>query len=210
MLTDLYFERTDLYLERIGLIKPTIVKRNNNGEIERLESIGLDIASLVAFWRKCFDLNEPLFEKIILHCKSKDFNEISQRTATTSRSVRELLAEQGVECIIDDEWFENCDVKSEDSVVLSREKYEAYKKLAEAVYEEGAFNHYDNVINSAKIMFKDRKKLVKDTSNETAEKIFKMLISKLESNQFLSGKRIIMEVDVENLAKQFDVEIEEL
>ena len=95
-----------------------------------------------------------------------------------------------------------------DSVVLSREKYEAYKKLAEAVYEEGAFNHYDDVINSAKIMFKDRKKLVKDTSKETAEKIFKMLISKLESNQFLSGNRIIMEVDVENLAKQFDVEIE--
>lgn len=44
-------------------------------------------------------------------------------------------------------------------------------------------------------------------SKETAEKIFKMLISKLDSNQFLSGKRIIMEVDVENLAKQFDVEI---
>ena len=43
---------------------------------------------------------------------------------------------------------------------------------------------------------------------ETAEKIFKMLISELESNQFLSGKRIIMEVDVENLAKKFDVEIE--
>ena len=43
---------------------------------------------------------------------------------------------------------------------------------------------------------------------EMTEKIFKMLISKLDSNQFLSGKRIIMEVDVENLAKQFDVEIE--
>ena len=46
-------------------------------------------------------------------------------------------------------------------------------------------------------------------SKETAEKIFKMLISKLDSNQFLSGKRIIMEVDVENLAKQFDVEIKD-
>lgn len=51
---------------------------------------------------------------------------------------------------------------------------------------------------------------VEQTRKETAEKIFKMLISKLDSNQFLSGKRIIMEVDVENLAKQFDVEIEEL
>ena len=42
----------DLYLERIGLINPTIVKRDNNGKIERLESRGLDIASLVAFWKK--------------------------------------------------------------------------------------------------------------------------------------------------------------
>lgn len=48
-----------------------------------------------------------------------------------------------------------------------------------------------------------------EARKETAEKIFKMLISKLDSNQFLSGKRIIMEVDVENLAKQFDVEIKE-
>ena len=48
-----------------------------------------------------------------------------------------------------------------------------------------------------------------EVHKETAEKIFKMLISKLDSNQFLSGKRIIMEVDVENLAKQFDVEMEE-
>lgn len=47
---------------------------------------------------------------------------------------------------------------------------------------------------------------LKQASKETAEKIFKMLISKLDSNQFLSGKRIIMEVDVENLAKQFGVE----
>lgn len=44
---------------------------------------------------------------------------------------------------------------------------------------------------------------------ETAEKIFKMLISELESNKFLYGKRIIMEVDVENLAKQYGVEVEE-
>lgn len=64
----------DLYLERIGLVNPTIVERDNNGKIERLESRGLDMASLVAFWRKCFDLDGLLFEKIILHCKSKDFN----------------------------------------------------------------------------------------------------------------------------------------
>lgn len=57
--------------------------------------------------------------------------------------------------------------------------------------------------------FLDIEQYKKKVCKETAEKIFKMLISKLDSNQFLSGKRIIMEVDVENLAKQFDVEIKE-
>lgn len=104
----------DLYLERIGLARPTIVKRDNNGQIERLESVGLDMASLVAFWRRCFDLNGLLFEKITLHCKLKDFNAMGQRTLATRRSVRELLAEQGVECVIDDEWFKNHEVKNEE------------------------------------------------------------------------------------------------
>lgn len=53
----------DLYLERIGLARPTIVERDNNGEIERLESVGLDIASLVAFWRRCFDLDGLFFRE---------------------------------------------------------------------------------------------------------------------------------------------------
>ena len=75
----------------------------------------------------------------------------------------------------------------EDSVVLSREEYEKLK--------------YTWITDSD---------AYKKGCKETVEKIFKMLISELESNQFLSGKRIIMEVDVENLAKQFDVEIEEL
>ena len=81
----------------------------------------------------------------------------------------------------------------EDSVVLSREEYERITK--ELVTEQ-------RVTEIAKEYFEKIRK-------ETAEKIFKMLISKLDSNQFLSGKRIIMEVDVENLAKQFDDEIKE-
>ena len=102
----------DLYLERIGLARPTIVKRDNNGKVERLESRGLDIVSLVAFWRKCFDLDGLLFEKITLHCKSKDFNAIGRRPIPQCLSVRELLAEQGVECVIDDEWFKDREVKN--------------------------------------------------------------------------------------------------
>ena len=112
----------DLYLERIGLARPTIVKRDNDGEIERLESVGLDIASLVAFWKRCFDLNGLLFEKITLHCKSKDFNAMGQRTLATCRSVRELLAEQGVECVIDDEWFKDHEVKNAQTAAAEEEK----------------------------------------------------------------------------------------
>lgn len=74
----------------------------------------------------------------------------------------------------------------EDSVVLSRKEYEKLK--------------YTWITDSD---------AYKKGCKEMAEKIFKMLISELESNQFLSGERIIMEVDVENLAKQFGVEIKE-
>ena len=78
----------------------------------------------------------------------------------------------------------------EDSVVLSREVYDEIRT-------------YQSYIPEMKKAFdKIRNAIIK----ETAEKIFKMLISELESNKFLYGKRIIMEADVENLAKQFGVE----
>lgn len=112
----------DLYLERIGLVNPTIVERDNNGKIERLESRGLDMASLVAFWRKCFDLDGLLFEKIILHCKSKDFNAMGGRALATVRSVRELLAEQGVECVIDDEWFKGKEESDYEQKLIATEE----------------------------------------------------------------------------------------
>ena len=140
---------TDLYLERIGLINQTIVKRDNNGKIERLESRGLDMASLVAFWRRCFDLNGLLFEKITLHCKTKDFYAMGQRALATCRSVRELLAEQGVECVIDDEWFngkEENDYKQrliateERYDTLTRTSVEALEKKNERIKELQAEN----------------------------------------------------------------------
>lgn len=122
---------TDLYLERIGFARPTIVKRDNNGEIEQLESIGLDMASLVAFWRRCFDLNGLLFEKITLHCKTKDFYAMGQRTLATRRSVRELLAEQGVECVVDDEWFKGKEENDyEQRLIASEERYEQPQKTS--------------------------------------------------------------------------------
>ena len=89
----------------------------------------------------------------------------------------------------------------QDSVVLSREEYEDYKKHVDNCVEE-----YHRGQHEAEVYYKNIQ--IPRERKETAEKIFKMLISKLDSNQFLSGKRIIMEVDVENLVKQFDVEIE--
>lgn len=118
----------DLYLRRIGLVNPTIVERvNKEGKAERLESRGLDIASLVAFWRKCF--GGFLYEKIVLHCTSKDYNSIGQCNAAQSKNVKELFAENDVECIVDDEWFkgkEENDYKQR--LAASEERYAQLQK----------------------------------------------------------------------------------
>ena len=150
----------DLYLERIGLAKPTIVERDNNGEIERLESVGLDIASLVAFWRRCFDLNGLLFEKITLHCKSKDFNAMGQRTLATCRSVRELLAEQSVECVIDDEWFENHETKNEEVEQADRVLTNACNKFVKRA------ENYENQIKQLRTENKELRKTITEKGEE--------------------------------------------
>ena len=102
-----------------------------------------------------------------------------------TKDVCEVLDEVDINNIARELYDKNYRKLPEDSVVLSRKEYEKLK--------------YTWITDSD---------AYKKGCKETAEKIFKMLISELESNQFLSGKRIIMEVDVENLAKQFDVEIE--
>nr|DAQ94085.1 MAG TPA: hypothetical protein [Caudoviricetes sp.] len=150
----------DLYLERIGLARPTIVKRDNNGEIERLESIGLDMASLVAFWRRCFDLNGLLFEKITLHCKSKDFNAMGQRMLATCRSVRELLAEQSVECVIDDEWFENHETKNEEVEQANRVLTNACNQFAKRA------ENYENQIKQLRAENKELRKTITEKGEE--------------------------------------------
>lgn len=151
---------TDLYLESIGLINPTIVKRDNNGEIERLESVGLDIASLVAFWRRCFDLNGLLFEKITLHCKSKDFNAMGGRAMVQCRSVRELLSEQGVECVIDDEWFKNHEVKNEEVEQADRVLTNACNKFAKRA------ENYENQIKQLRAENKELRKTITEKGEE--------------------------------------------
>ena len=102
-----------------------------------------------------------------------------------TKDVCEVLDEVDINNIARELYDKNYRKLPEDSVVLSRKEYEKLK--------------YTWITDSD---------AYKKGCKEMAEKIFKMLISELESNQFLSGKRIIMEVDVENLAKKFDVEIE--
>ena len=151
---------TDLYLERIGFINPTIVKRDNNGKIERLESIGLDMASLVAFWRRCFDLNGLLFEKITLHCKSKDFNAIGRRPIPQCLSVRELLSEQGVECVVDDEWFKDHQVKNEEVEQADRVLTNACNKFAKRA------ENYENQIKQLRAENKELRKTITEKGEE--------------------------------------------
>ena len=103
-----------------------------------------------------------------------------------TKDVCEVLDEVDINNIARELYDKNYRKLPEDSVVISRKEYEKLKYAW--ITDSDAY---------------------KKGCKETAEKIFIMLISELESNQFLSGKRIIMEVDVENLAKQFDVEIKE-
>lgn len=93
----------DLYLEKIGLNNPTVVKRiNKNGEIERLESRRLRICETVKFWKCCFDIIWG--EKIILHCSTKDYRAMSQKALPTCSSVIELFEQAGVTCV-EDKYF---------------------------------------------------------------------------------------------------------
>lgn len=224
---------TDLYLESIGLINPTVVERDNNGKIERLESRGLDMASLVAFWRRCFDLNGLLFEKITLHCKSKDFNAMGQRTLATCRSVRELLAEQGVECVVDDEWFkdkeendykqkliateEHCDTLTKTSVEALEKKDEKpkesqteieilklqNKKLAKA------FDSLDKKYDLLKLELD----LAQACHNEKCAEFNKLCFDyaklQVKNEKFEQNMKNVLEIEKRNSVKEFAEKLKE-
>ena len=206
----------DLYLKSIGLINPTVVERENNGKIERLESRGLDMASLVAFWRKCFDLNGLLFEKIILHCKSKDFNAMGGRTLATCRSVRELLAEQGVECVVDDEWFkgkEENDYKQK--LIATEERYDTLTRTSvealekkNKIIEELRVKNEKFERNMKNVLEIEKKNAVK----EFAEKLKEVISEKGTFVRDYTGNELVLrcEIDVDEAAKVIDDLFEEV
>lgn len=218
---------TDLYLESIGLINPTIVKRDNNGKIERLESVGLDIVSLVAFWRKCFDLDGLLFEKITLHCKSKDFNAIGRRPIPQCLSVRELLAEQGVECVIDDEWFkgkEENDYKQK--LIATEERYdtltktsvEALEKKNEKLKESQAeieilklqnkklaeaFDSLDKKYDSLRLELELAQACHKEKCAEFDKLCFDYAKLQVKNEKFEQNMKNVLEIEKKNAVKEF-------
>lgn len=210
----------DLYLERIGFARPTIVKRDNNGEIERLESIGLDMASLVAFWRRCFDLNGLLFEKITLHCKSKDFNAMGGRAMASCRSVRELLAEQGVECVVDDEWFkgkEENDYKQR--LIATEERYDTLTKTSVEALEKKN-KRLDELAESSTSLEREHNSLKVDFELAQAcyeEKCaeFDKLCSdytklQVKNEQFEQNMKNVLEIEKKNAVKEFAEKLKRL
>lgn len=91
----------DLYLIRIGLRTPTIVLYNNDGNIERLETRRFSVEETVNIWRRGFGILSET--RIVLHCTKKDFNAMNNKPNITGcHSVREILAEQCVDCFADD------------------------------------------------------------------------------------------------------------
>ena len=101
-----------------------------------------------------------LFEKITLHCKSKDFNAMGGRTLATVRSVRELLAEQGVECVIDDEWFKNHETKNEEAEQADRVLTNACNQFAKRA------ENYENQIKQLRAENKELRKTITENSEE--------------------------------------------
>lgn len=113
----------DLFLEKIGLNNPTIVKRiNKNGEIERLESRRLRIFETVKFWKRCFNIIWD--EKIILHCSTKDYRAMSQKALPTCSSVIELFEQAGVTCVEDKHFKETpTTLNTAQSIVFDLKNY---------------------------------------------------------------------------------------
>ena len=85
-----------LYLDSIGLIHPTRVSYNN----QVVQTYRLQPRDLVTVWKKCFNLNPGVGEYIYLICQQKEYYAMEQKTLASTKSMKELLEEQGVKCVL--------------------------------------------------------------------------------------------------------------
>lgn len=80
--------------EHIGLSTPTVVYHNG----KRLETIGLNIETLVKTWREKwfrYDGNEWL----VLACSDREYHALQQKPLHAMKTVQELFYENKVICI---------------------------------------------------------------------------------------------------------------
>ena len=71
-------------------------------------------------------------------------------------------------------------------VEITKETYEAYKKLADAIYDEGAFSPYDDVIKNTRILFTNKKQFIKEFADELGEELSSMF--SWEQNLLIKAK----------------------
>ena len=79
--------------KNFGFVKETEV----SFEGRRLVTQGLDIETLCALWRWYYHI--PMFEKIPLTVPKRLYEALQQRPLASSKSVKELFEEQGVELV---------------------------------------------------------------------------------------------------------------
>ena len=73
-----------------------------------------------------------------------------------------------------------------ETVIITKEVYEAYKRLADAIYDEGAFSPYDRVIKNTKLLFTNKKQLIKEFADEISEELSK--VCSLEQSILIKAK----------------------
>lgn len=84
-----------------------------------------------------------------------------------------------------------------ETVIITKEIYEAYKRLAEAIYYEGAFSPYDDVIKNTRILFTNKKQFIKEFADEISEEL--SAIFPLEQSILIKAK--IREVLAKNIGE---------
>lgn len=61
-----------------------------------------------------------------------------------------------------------------ETVIITKEEYEAYKRLTDAIYDEGAFSPYDDVIKNTRVLFITKKQFIKEFADEISEELSAM------------------------------------
>ncbi|MBP3708335.1 MAG: hypothetical protein J6J36_07065 [Clostridia bacterium] len=84
--------RDGVYLEQIGMCRPTIARYKNKTVV----SVGLNIYDLCKFWKQEFELEDGKIR--LIYEKEREFRTSHQRTLHGEKSIIELFADCGFIC----------------------------------------------------------------------------------------------------------------